>query len=159
MAHCMVVAIGLSVLTAHTAVRIEVCNRRAGKFLPRTDSLSTGQSKWRNLPWDTNTSWVQFLGPKDADGNPVSRPLTPDERDQMRREVDHATCRNQLRSAVSTWGVIQYPAVLLQLLCSLTLLLGALSRGKKVLGAAGTILAVISAILMFYRGYFSSLGW
>ncbi len=155
------IIISLSVLVLQTAIRIEVGNVRAGGFLPRKD-LSTmplgANPKWRWIPFDTPARWLEWYGPKDAKGQPVNRALTAAEQQRMQTDIRLFRHRNHLRWLVSTWGVLQYPCVFVLLPASLRFYVTGKTRRGKTLGTGGTIVAVACAILMLYRGYFSSLG-
>ena len=157
------IIVGLSVIALHTAVRIEVYNTLVGGYLPRTDladKIARGANpKWRARPWDTTAIWLELRGPQDATGNPVTRPLTVAEQNRMRTEIRQAKYNNQFRSFVSTWGLLQYPCLLLLLPASLLFCAKNRTRAARALGMGAALLAVACAALMIYRGYFTSLGW
>lgn len=150
----------LSLVALQTAIRIEVYNVLAGGYLPRTDfSFTHGNPKWRWWMWDTPAWWLTTLGPKDADGKPVTRPLTPEERTRMQREVREARVTNHLHGLVAGWGLLQYPCVLALFILSLRYRVKGGARYPLLLGIGGTTIAVACAILMVYRGYFTSPGY
>lgn len=144
-----------------TAIRIEVLNAMIGGALPATERHNDGHiAKWRVSPWTTEAGWRAMLGPRDERGKTVQRPLNEVEKAQMQRDIRDAQRRNKLRDIVSSWGLAQYFMVPFALLASAGLLgYPGIARWARMVGAGGLILAIGAGGLMFYRGYFSSLGW
>lgn len=139
---------------------IEVLNSRAGGVLPRHEYWNSdptaGLVKWRSSFVVNEKNWLRALGPRAADGTPVSRPLSPDEHARMEQDIRLAQSDNLLRAVISTAGLLQYLLVPALLTASL-LSWRAKSNPKWV--ATQFIITISAAFLMFYRGYFSSLGW
>ncbi len=152
----------VSAVVALTAVRVEVLNTRAGGVL-RSKEFSSGTGRpvtWRAALWTNEDSWRQTRGPRDEHGAPLTRPLTDTEKAQMERDIEQALANNGLRNVVSTWGLLQYPLVLILLALALSLLCGrGIRRARRVQAGAALGVAVVAAFLMTYRAYFSSLGW
>ena len=147
-------------LILHTAIKIEFYNARIGGFLPRTPSVSLGANpKWRKLPWTNERRWRETIGPKDAEGSPVDRPLTAEETKVMHSDIERAVYKNRLRDVVSTWGCLQYPAVLTLLVFGGCALARPGSFAKKTAGAVSLATAGTCGALMVYRGYIVSLGY
>ena len=67
--------------------------------------------------------------------------------------------RDQLRSLVQTWGLMQY--LLAPLLLILSVLGSVTSRRlwPRAVGALSAFVAVIAISLLLYREYYQSLGW
>jgi hypothetical protein len=65
--------------------------------------------------------------------------------------------RGELRELVKSYGLLQYPIVL-ALIIGLPIVLRNDNRRKK-LHVVALGLTVACGFLMFYRGYFTSLGW
>jgi hypothetical protein len=152
-----VVAIALGACASAIAIHIEVLNVKAGGYLPRT-LPKHGNPKWRWQPWEREDVWRSMLGPKDEQGKPVTRPLTPAEEEKMQRDMAHANAMNELRGAVEVglWNYLLVPA-LLGVACSL---LGK-SRQRMSRYAVWSLLSLglVLGGLMLYRGYFTSLGY
>jgi hypothetical protein len=155
-----VITAALCALVIQTAVRIELGNARVGYYLPRTDEVAYGANpKWRYLPYDTESLWRQTRGPRDEAGKPVNRSLTVEETARMHQQIQAAANRNHLRWIVSTWGLLQYPAVLLLLVVARRSYSRAVSSVAKDVAKLGICVAVGAGTLMIYRGYYTSLGW
>ena len=144
-----------------TLVRIELLNSKVGNELPRKPRYAgaAGPSKWRGLHCATEETWRKMLGPKGANGLPVSRQLTDEETAKMKRDVANAINRNQLRAVVSTWGLIQYPLVLVTLLLSVWIMASQGGVFVRIVGCGGIALALVAGGVMIQRGYFTSLGY
>lgn len=161
------ILIALSAIVLQTAVRIEVLCILSSMTLPRSPEVDGNIPKWRELPWTTPEMWHSMFGPKDAVGQPVTRPLTPAETERMTTGVYRAKQRNRLREVVETWGLAQYGLVPIQIGLALIVWNRAAKpsqdanavRMDRVLAIAGMSIGVGCSGLMLYRGYFSSLGW
>lgn len=143
-----------------TLARVEMLNGPAGCILPRSDDTGgRGLSKWRRSPFTTEERWRELAGPRDADGNPVPRPLNDAERTQMLRDIERSIANNQLRDLISTWGVAQYALAPTAFLISLSLMGSKYGRNRcRWLGGIGLLLSSVAGGIAFYRGYFTSLG-
>ena len=69
------------------------------------------------------------------------------------------TPRDQLRGVVEPYGLMQYVMAPLLLAIAALVVLKEKIGWAKVIGATGVVVAVVALWLMFYREYFSSLGW
>ena len=157
---CMIT--GLSLVALQTAIRIEVHNVFADGYLPRDPQEAAGRGvypKWRGRWWDTPSRWLQLKGPKDSTGAPVNRPLSGVERDRMRIEVRQAQRMNELLGLVRTWGLLQYPCIVVLFAESVLLWVKSRWRVDAAVGVSGVGVAVLCAVLMVYREYYPSLGW
>jgi hypothetical protein len=142
----------LTVVTVQTFVRIEVLNLEAGNPLPHPPSYS---GKWRASPVVDETSFRYFNARFDP--SLMSRPLSPAERDSIRRNV----ARNRLRGVVGSWGLLQYLLAPATVLLSATLMLQRrppVSVGTRVVAAVCVSLNLLAGVSMIHRGYMSSLG-
>ncbi len=154
-----IVSAVLAVCVLSIAGIIEVLNFRAGGYLPRHDEFynddpAQGFVTWRYSPLTSDKVWLRIRGPRTPDGAPLNRPLTPDEHSHMEREVKSGRANNALLDAV-TVGTLQYLLVP-------GLFLLALGRWRaepcKAWTVSQLVIAIVAAFLMFYRGYFTSLG-
>jgi len=154
-------------IALQTAVRIEVLCILSDMTLPRSPEVNEYTPKWRELPWTTPEQWHAMFGPKDAKGQPVTRPLTPAETERMTTGVYRAKQRNRLRDVVETWGLAQYGLVPILIGISLMVWKRAAKpaqdvhavRVDQVMAIVGMSIGVGCGGLMLYRGYFSSLGY
>ena len=157
----------MSGVVLQTAVRIEVLCILSDMTLPRSPEANGYTPKWRELPWTAPEQWHAMFGPKDAAGQPVTRPLTPAETERMTTGVYIAKQRNRLRDVVQTWGLAQYGLVPILICISLIVWSRAAKpaqdvpavRVDRVLAIMGMLIGVGCGVLMLYRGYFSSLGY
>lgn len=69
------------------------------------------------------------------------------------------TPRDQLRSAVQTFGLLQYVLAPLLLVLAIVVSWQSKKSWAKVAGATSLLVAVIAVWLMLYREYYHSLGW
>ena len=67
--------------------------------------------------------------------------------------------RNQLRSVVQTFGLLQYVFAPLLFMLAVAVSLNARKSWMKVAGSVSVFVAVIAVWLMLYREYYQSLGW
>lgn len=160
-------AIALALIALQTAIRIEWLNHAAGGFLPRKAEPTGYLSKWRARMWTTPDQWLARFGPRDERGRPVDRPLTVEETARMHAGIERANRLNHLRNVVGSWGVAQHVIVPLMMMLAIAKILrgdpeSIIARSspadRKVAGVLFGLGCVL-AILMFYRGYWSSLGW
>jgi len=87
--------------------------------------------------------------------------LTPDQELQITKAIHEANLESLLRDIVSSFGLLQYliaPAAFV-----LSLRLAVANRQKHVpyrlFAVILACLALPAIILMFYRGYFTAIGW
>lgn len=145
-AHFLIRALSvfLAVISFYICLTIESLNIEAADYLPRQDYPPKGQNpKWRTSP-------ARYFYERETDPS-IKRKWF------VRMRVDQP--RNELKHAIECEGLLQY------IVAPLTLLLAACWRqtSKRPLAIAGAdvccIVAAASMCMMFYRGYFSSLGW
>lgn len=147
------IATTIAILVTFTALRIEYLNVKAGRPLPEKSFNGT----WRYLPWANEAKWRQTFGPKDAEGMPVTRPLTPAESAKMHKGMARAAVRNRLLMTVSSLGFLNFLLVPILACVSLCLLISATRKWERyaALGLFGD--AIGAGVLMVYRGYSSCL--
>lgn len=143
----------LAPLMTFTCVRIEILNARVGGILPRTSG-----GKWR-APYERDeVRWRRLHAEITGDPTVETRPLTSDEAELMRVEVQHAQAGAALRDIVGTWGLLQYPVVLVMLISSVGLLAEGRSRRWVTLACVLLVATLACGGLMIHRAYFTSLG-
>lgn len=144
-----------------TAVRIEILNRQAGAILPAREFTSdSGHARWRQSLATNEARWRELHGPRDPDGQPASRALTPTEQAEIATSIRRAQASNTLLGVVSTWGLAQYLLVPATIILAVTVLLDPrIQRRMRLLAAACACIAIAAGVLMFYRAYYPSLGW
>ena len=153
-----IAAIALAVCASTITTYIEVLNTRADGFLPRT-LPEHGNPKWRARFYDTEARWRSILGPKDEQWEPVTRPLTSAEQDKMHEDIAHAKAMNDLRGAVEGLGLWNYLLVPALLGVALSLL----PCSRRPIAKLSVLLllgiGLTAGGVMFYRGYFTSIGY
>ena len=144
------------------AVRIEVLNAATGGVLPRTERAAQnkamgGSGEWR-AKWMTEELWREYYV-RDAPGQSGARPLTPDERARMARDIAGANANYRLREFVSYFGcLLQYVLVAVVCWCGIRLTMEhhrrpLLSR----LYALPVLIAAAAGVVAVQRGYFTSI--
>ena len=103
--------------------------------------------------------WRNIYSREKDDETLLRRPLTRDERDQMEKDVSHAHAWNSLRGFVGTFGLMQYFFASLSFVWSLLIAMRSSNKNKKVVSTLFIVSNSICIVMMFYRGYFTSLGW
>ena len=136
----------LTLVALITCVRIEWLNARAGAYLPREDG-----KEWPTAPATENGFRVAHIG---LDPTLASRPLSPAERQEVRRYA----ARNRLRDVVRTWGLAQHAVVPALLAITGRMLLRRPTLGALAFAAACCGVGVACGVSMLYRGYFGSPG-
>ena len=160
-------AIALALFALHTAIRIEWLNHAAGSYLPRKAEPTGYLPKWRVRIWTTPDQWLERFGPRDEKGQPIDRPLTANETIRMLAGIERAKRLNALRNVVGGWGVAQHFIVPLMMMLAIANILrggpeSIVTRSSPVdRKVAGVLLGLgcVLTILMFYRGYWLSIGW
>jgi len=143
--------VGLSVLVAQTALRMERYNLLAAKGGDSHAAQASGTSGTNAAP--------SFLPDEDdrfrifPDGGDEAGGEEPT--DAQRRR---ATYREKLRELMSTRGLLQYPGVILLLILSLWLFFKVAVRVLKFVAMVGVLIALAGAGLMVYRNYFAAGG-
>lgn len=85
-------------------------------------------------------------------------PLSTEEREELEAHKAYSEARNDLCAWVGTFGLLQYllaPTALILAMAQATLRVG----WRRILAIICACTTVLSIVLMFYRGYLSSLGW
>lgn len=163
--------IAVGIVVAGTCAQIEIKNAEAGGFLPRT-LPEQGSPKWRHNPVHTEKRWRQMRADPDPAAVTVSSEqfrdittqlaeaaLSPEETAQMRREVAQAKAENDLYFWVSTMGILQYLLAPMALVWSLVVAVSRRDRRRRAVAAIVATASAVSLLIMFCRGYYSSLGW
>lgn len=136
-------------------IEIEIYNYAAGGYLPRKDN----DGKWRQILFVSEDMWRKIYSREKDDETLLHRLLTKDERDQMEKEVSHAHALNSLRGSVNTFGLMQYFFAPLSFVWSLLIAFRSSDRINKVVSTFFIVSSSICIFMMFYRGYFTGLGW
>ena len=89
----------------------------------------------------------------------VWAPLTAEENADMMERRRHAKNRNRLRAIVGTWGLLQYVIAPLALILAVTGIAAAKRWTSKAAAIACGAVALACIVLMFSRGYLTSLGY
>lgn len=143
------------------AVRIEVLNARAGYRLPNDAVMAEsrrdgGSGAWR-ATWMDEERWRRWYI-RDVHGNPDPRPLTAEEQERMRRDIQRANANYRLRDFVGGFGCLQYLVILVVVMSGIQL-----ARRERQ-GMATAVLcwlavgiATAAGGLAIYRGYVRSL--
>ena len=155
------VCVALTALAVFICVRVEVFNAQVGGLLPRRDLQDhPGNPKWRVEATIVvrRSREAEFRHQAELAGK--SFVLTDAQNREIEAAVERARVDAAFREFVSSWGLLQY------VLAPFTFLLGLyLAKSRKApashrVGAwVMTVAAAACIVLMFYRGYFSSLGW
>ncbi|MFK7788393.1 MAG: hypothetical protein AB8C95_02725 [Phycisphaeraceae bacterium] len=152
-------------VVASTAIRIEWYNHAVGGFLPRPQppSIEGNEIKWRTTSADMaeksyrrGLAYERGIEPTDEIIN--SMVLSAEQKSEVQKIRRHAKLRSKFRNLVSSMGCMQY------LLVPVGIFLCVLNLKRKIVALiiiSGLCLAinVVAGGLMFYREYFSSLGW
>ena len=155
MKHPLLIIFGymIAIVVAAIAIRLEWMNHEAGGILPRTEYRNNdpaeGLVKWRAGIASEKFWRMSHLGEAEQD-----RELTPAEHTQMTDDIRRIAANSSLRSAVRTFGFLQYPLVAILVAISIAIMKKSDWRIAMPLCA----IALTATILMFYRGYFTSLG-
>lgn len=149
----------LTLIAVHTCVRIEIYNYRMGGYLPRQEP-----GKWRFHSAEAERKMMEMRLRTQAESDGVPFVLTEEQKRQLdeaeAKARPKATLDNDFHDFVELWGLLQYLVAPLATLLGFGLLIErtATKRARK-LGGLMFALALPCVILMFYRGYFSALGW
>lgn len=156
-------------VVASTAIRIEWYNHAVGGFLPRPQppSMEGNDVKWRasgphmaewhyrsRVAWDQGLE-LDLVEDKEA---LFALPLSEGQQNELAGIKHGAALNARFRHLVETMGCMQYLLVPIGLILSV----GTLRANKLWLRCSGISCLVINLAaggLMFYRGYFQSLGW
>jgi hypothetical protein len=163
----------LTCIVVHTCVRIEVLNARYGAYLPRTD-FGSGNPKWRVADEKLVRLHEELMiaRSRQADFEAAhpdeeipdetafrGQPYSPTELATIDAEVDHSRRNSTLRAWVGSMGLLLYVLAPAALLWSLDIVVSDRSRGRRLFAGLCGLLNLVCIALMYYRGYWSSLGW
>jgi hypothetical protein len=144
-----------TLVAACTAIRIEILNIQAGHVLPRHVP-----GKWRAIGgFVAVQAWRSSEASDRNDPSLTTRPLTPAEQRQLNAYVRRQDADADLRDVVGSWGLLQYPLVLVGLFLAQLLTWAGKSTLERRAGAVFSLVLVACGVLMFCRSYFGSLGW
>jgi hypothetical protein len=149
-----IVLIAMTGLAVFTCLRIEILNAKIGFYLPR--DFSTDSGTWRQTMITNETRWRSSHA--NLDPTIATRPLTVAERSRMNADMSRNHAWNALLDTVGTLGCLQYP-LLFVLIISLPFNIREQTGGWRVALLVSLALALVCGGLMFYRGYYTSLGW
>lgn len=156
----------LTVIVLSICLHIEVLNYRDGGYLPVDFS---GYPPGANRKW----RWA-FTGREHLRGLEVTKYrlehgleedalIPPEAMSAMELRLDariaDAQAHNQLHDAVASVGLLQYLLCPASILCAAVLACKKRDRLSIVAGSVFAAISMASCIMMFYRGYFASLGW
>jgi hypothetical protein len=96
-------------------------------------------------------------------GIPEDEPLSSAQHaeigERLTSHTRYAQARDKLHGLVSTWGLLQYLIAPVSLLWAVVLAVLKSTLRFRLVAAAAAVAALVCVVLMFYRGYFTSLGW
>jgi hypothetical protein len=146
----------LTALALFTCLRIEYLNWRHNFYLPR--DFTTDVGTWRTTSPKLAYKYAFERMARD-DPTILTRPLTPFEANTLAQIAEHARINSDLCDVVSTLGILQYPLTFILLFTlSVTAYRHHSKSWQRVLWSA-FIVNLACMALMFYRGYFTSLGF
>jgi hypothetical protein len=151
-----IILLVMAAVAVCTCVRIEVLNAQAGNYLPRDFTTDPGQ--WRAAWLTTEPRWRAIMARKTNDATWLARPLTAAEQAAQLAKLRPQLANNRLREVVESWGLGQYPLVVLLLVALPLAFFRQEDRRWRVAVGAAFALIVACGALMLYRGYFASLG-
>jgi hypothetical protein len=150
-----VFSLAFTLLALLICLIIELLNAQAGFPLPR--DFNTDSGKWRVSYVTSETQWRKSQSA--ADPSLLTRSLSPGEFAEMRRTVHAALANFELRNAVESAGLVQYPLTFALLFSLPFEVLKFRDQRRRITLSICLVIAIMCACLMFYRGYFTSLGW
>ena len=155
----------LTVLACTTCIRVEILNVKVDHYLP---------IQWP-ADYQGNRAWRECLTGRDhlmrlkvrayqvehqlSDNTPVPDNLQAKFNAEIDAYLPWATASNQLASLLESWGLLQYLIIPVALLCAIRIAVRRRSRFELVSASIFTVLNLMCGTLMFYREYFTSLGW
>ena len=134
-------------------LQIELLNNAAGGYLPHIPD-----SKWRDSTPVSEEMWRKQQRYSKEDVTLLTRPLTESERLQMQKDIEQADTMNALKGMVSGYGIWQYIFAPVALILSIVMAISRRPMYKRIMCAVFALSSLIAMVLMFYRGYFTSLG-
>jgi hypothetical protein len=145
----------LTLVAATTCIQIEVFNHQMGGYLPCKE-----RSAWRTCgPKAMRESMIRSWQ-MEAELDNTTFVLTEEHERHIAEMQRKCVINSYFRDFVGTWGQLQYIIAPAALVASLTLVMRR-RAGKGIRLAAGVAgaVAVICVVMMFYRGYFTAMGW
>ena len=153
----------LALIATITLIRIELLNQKAGYYLPRGEyrngARGEGFTTWRLSPITSEAVWWEVYGPADENGKSLSRNLTVAEKEEMNDFIKKTQAKNYLRGVVGFWGLLQYPIVFAGMVLSILVIYRKPGTFETFCVLLSIGLFMLAGLSMFYRGYFTSLGW
>jgi len=142
----------LAAVVAFITLRIEWLNAESGGRLPNREYFNNDPAqvtvKWRAGPPVVESEWRRRNGIDD-------RPLTVAEQSQLDSESRRERANNSLRDFVGSAGLLQYllaPALVVASLMTIG------AKGVRY-GIVPLGVGIAAGVMMFWRTYFTSLGW
>lgn len=134
----VVLGLGLLIYILSCAFGIEVLNRHAGGILPRTTPADGRNHKWRIAAPSLMAKYPERFSTDDIE--------------RSRRQSD-------LRSAVVTYGLLQYVFCPLAIVLGIWQMTARLSQSDRLIGMGLIISGSFGLFLAWTRSYLGSLGW
>ena len=165
--------IGGSALILLVAIRVEILSCRAGVSLPYTDKGNYNQ-KWRvagdRACVNHSKQIVAMLrmqayvrenpeAPCPTEEEVMAAPLTVEEQRFCYSERQKNLARGSLVNWLSTMGMLQYILAPTVLVLSIYTISFVQRKSVRIIAALTLCVGVACCATMFYRGYFTSLGW
>ena len=168
----------LTFVVAVTCVRIEYLNVRAESYLPRTD-FGGGNRKWRfaaevavridieRLVRLERMDQLRALGRStpslEEEQEMLERPFSDEELALITSRVETALERQRAKARLHNWvctiGLLQYVLAPTALAWSLYFVATRRALRYRLGGVLTAVVSGVSIVMMFYRGYYASLGW
>jgi hypothetical protein len=161
----------LTTIIVHTCLRIEVLNARYGYYLPRID-FGGGNSKWRTegtqkmllKEFDRRIAYERLRVYMDSHPDEPVPDLERFTGPPYTREQQHSIdAENALKSELHSWvdgmGLLQYLLGPFTLVWAIVIFFADRAKATRLPSAVCVVRSVVSIGLMFYRSYFTSLGW
>lgn len=143
---------------------IEYWNIKAESFFSGIDYSKGGNLKWRWIPTDTYKRNLEYSY-KLEHKIPLEMDLSREQKDEVEPlfrkkypNIEKLENINRLCDWVSTWGILQYLLAPSMLILSIVQVRRTKQKALKSFGIITLVFSVVAMFLMFYRGYFSSLG-
>jgi len=154
----------LAALAAFICARIEYLNAKADGKLPRREfrdgDSSHGLTKWRAMgPNTARLTWYRFHEVELREDGSLSRALSAEEQRDLGQFMGRMEANDRLRSCVETYGLVQYPLVIVLFFAALVMTIIVGRIGLRLICSVPLLIAVGCAAFMFHRAYFTSLGW
>ena len=148
----------VGIFVVSTCLYIEYLNSLCGA-LPNQEwyngDPANGPVKWRGSTMTDEPVWRMIHLQEFADYE--TRSLTESQRSAMNAGIKRAIANNALRGFVASWGLLQYLAIPLLVILSIT---GLRYAGRvRAISSLALCLALVTGWRLYALAYFSSLGW